>query len=318
MTSSCVKHLFVDRSNPKKRIPRFENRGDDVSIQLPEEFEPEEYRRHNADLLSMDAFALRHHFYEFGRYEGRIANSIQNRVEFAELALLAGSVLEIGPFASPLLRGEKVEYADLLDTEALRARASELGYHADSVPQVHWVVGATDLSSIEKVFDAVLSSHVIEHQPDLLQHLRQVSNLLNPGGRYFLLVPDYRYCFDHYMAASTIADMIDARQSRRTTHSLKSLIEHRVLTTHNDAIRHWNDDHGDPRTNRAGRLASALDEWRLSRGTYVDVHSWYFTVDTFVDVLKDAEECGEVDFLIERAYAVRRNANEFWVVLRRR
>ena len=169
-------------------------------------------------------------------------------------------MLEIGPFAHPMMRGEHVDHLDVLPTEALRARAVSLGMDPGGVPDIRWVSSGGDLSVVTERYDAVVSSHAIEHQPDLIRHLQQVEALLRPGGSYYLLIPDHRYCFDHFLVPSTTAQVIGAHVERRSVHTAASVIEHRALTTHNDPVRHWAGDHGDPLADRAVRIDGALKE----------------------------------------------------------
>ena len=101
----------------------------------------------------------------------------------------------------------------------------------DAVPYIHHVLGPQGLDGFTEEFDAVLSSHCIEHQPDLVHHLQQVQHKLkNDGGRYFILIPDKRYCFDKHIAPSTIAEVVQAHEEHRTVHTLRSVIEHLSLT----------------------------------------------------------------------------------------
>ena len=132
----------------------------------------------------------------------------------------------------------------------------------------------------ECTFDVVLSSHVIEHQPDLVAHLNAVERLLVPGGFYFLLIPDKNYCFDHFIAESTIADIVDAHHSRRKIHTLRSQIEHAALATHNNSRRHWSGDHG-MLLDVKERVMRAIAQYEQAPDDYVDVHAWYFSPATF-------------------------------------
>lgn len=75
---------------------------------VPNIFEPEHYRAQNPDLAGLsDAQAAEHHA-AFGRDEGRIASPLALREALLALARQAGTALEIGPFCSPVLRGDTV------------------------------------------------------------------------------------------------------------------------------------------------------------------------------------------------------------------
>lgn len=280
---------------------------------LPE-FDPRFYRKANPDLAHMNDAALHEHYQTFGRQEGRAANTLRTRTDFVEQIPSKASVLEIGPFANPMLRRSEVRYCDVLDQAQLRERARIVGLDPESVPAMHYVLGSSGLDAVPNTFDVVLSSHNIEHQPDLIAHLQQVVRRLRPGGRYFLLVPDKRYCFDRLIAPSTIAEVIEAHHSRRTVHTLRSVIEHRALTTHNLAERHWNEPEPQRHVD-AALVRLAMDEWKAANGGYVDVHAWYFTPDSFAELVRLLRELSFSPFRVERLYATRRGANEFWAVL---
>lgn len=285
--------------------------------ELAPEFEALAYADANPDLQGMSDAQLREHYEAFGRKEGRTANRVRTRKEFVEQIAPGSAVLEIGPFANPMLTRAEVRYCDVLDQAAMRERARAIGpeFDPDKVPFIHYVLGATGLDGIPDVFDAVVSSHSIEHQPDLVHHLQQVARRLKGvGGRYFVLVPDKRYCFDRLIAASTIAAVLEAHERRPGVHSLRSVVEHYALTTHNDAERYWTE--GDP-VHRvdADSVSNAIDQWRNSQGAYIDVHAWQFTPDSFVEIMRLLQQLGLSPFAVERLYPSRLNGNEFWAVL---
>lgn len=282
--------------------------------ELPPAFDVEIYRELNADLRKLSPQEAQRHYLRHGIGEGRRSHALPNRNAFADLAA-RGEVLEIGPYRSPMLRGPQISYFDVLDSAGLRERAARHQRSSEGVPEkIHFVSPTGDLSIVDRKFDAVLSSHCIEHQPDLIRHLLAVGRLLRPGGRYFLLVPDYRYCFDHFLRPSTIADVLDAHYTQRRIHSLRSQVEHRALTTHNDAIRHWGGDHGSVEKVGA-RALQALRTYREDSDAYVDVHAWYFHPGSFEELIGILCELKHSTLRVERVYPTLENANEFWAVL---
>jgi SAM-dependent methyltransferase len=225
-------------------------------------------------------------------------------------------ILEIGPFANPLVSGEHVSYADFLDTGALIARAKALGIDYSKVPAIQYVLSQHPIAQITEKFDCVLSCHCIEHQPNLIKHLSDVYGLLKSvGGKYVLLVPDKRYCFDRYIAESTIADIMNAYYDDKLVHTLKSVIEHRALMVHNDPGIHWNDPLVQKPQVKAAHVEHAVNEWRHSGGAYIDVHAWYFTPSSFKDIIGLLNEMGLTGFNLDVVYSTRHGANEFWAVL---
>src|SRR5262245_5475388 len=94
---------------------------------LPPELDCGVYRRLHVDLAHMGDEALREHYVLHGRSEGRMANGLTSREDFAGLVSPAMKALEIGPFAKPMLSGSGVVYCDVMDQRGLRLRASEVG-----------------------------------------------------------------------------------------------------------------------------------------------------------------------------------------------
>lgn len=187
--------------------------------------------------------------------------------------LIPRPALEIGPFDVPFLTGSGVEYFDILDQEAMRKRARELGRNPNGCPHVHYT---GRLGDVPKRFAAVFSSHTIEHIPDLIGHLEDVAALLKPGGAYYLIIPDKRYCFDHFRPISTIGDVEAMRGGLRP--SVRAIRERWETTTHNNPLRHWLGLHGRPAGNRDG--ANREIEEAVA-GKYIDVHQWAFMPESF-------------------------------------
>ena len=285
------------------------------STTLPEVFEPELYRSLWPDLASLNEDDLAQHYTLFGEAEGRRANRLITRKDFVGLIPLDADALEIGPFSRPLLTGPHVKFFDVLSQADLIARARTLGEAEPNVPVIDFVSPTGDLSIVEQPFSYVISSHCLEHQPDMIAHLNQVERILRPGGQYFVLVPDKRYCFDALIAESTVAEVLDAHHAGRKTHLLKSVIEHRALTTHNDPTRHWAGDHDADRHDHAAEVRSALREYEAAGGGYIDVHAWYFTPASASALMRTLRALGYIGLDLERVYPSRRPDNEFWMVL---
>ena len=285
-------------------------------LTLPNEYKSVAYRSQNPDLASMTDAQLLDHFERFGRTEGRTANRLHDRRSFSRLVPKTANVLEIGPFCAPLLRGPNVSYFDVLTEEQLTARAKLHGLDPTGIPHIDYVSPTGDLGVVDRYFDFAISSHCLEHQPDLIHHLQQVRNILKPDGAYLALIPDKRYCFDHFIPISNLAEILAAHYERRKVHSLRSVLEHRALITHNDASRHWSDDHGRMFDNVIARVEAALQEFRNSNGTYLDVHAWYFTPESACDIISELRSTGIINFNVAKLYSTRLNTLEFWLVLR--
>ncbi len=188
-----------------------------------------------------------------------------------------------------------------------------------ATPPIDYVDPNGDLAAVDDSFAALFSSHCIEHQPDLVYHLQQAGRLLDPKGRYFLLIPDKRYCFDHFIAESTIANVLDAHRAKLRVHRLESVIEHRALITHNDPARHWASDHMDEGhwSTVVPRVAASLAEFDAAAGAYIDVHAWQFTPSSFRQITQSLFDLGLTQLRPERVYDTPRGTFEFTAVLQK-
>ena len=290
---------------------------------IPLSFEDWAYRVINPEIASLTDEETQMHYDSVGKEAGLRCHQVVDRLAFVNLIPTSIKTLEIGPYARPLLTGPNVKYVDVYSTKELKKLAPAVGMDPEQVPMINWVAKPSDLSCVNEHFGAVLSSHVIEHQPDLVRHLNQVSEILKHGGRYFVLIPDHRYCFDHFMTPSTITDVVAAHLHRRTSHTAESLLESRLLMTHNDPIEHWLGNHGDPMvnphfpdTNRIERLKIAINSYRENNEYVKNEHAWYFTPDSFSSILQDLADLELIDLKIERLYPTLKNSGEFWVILR--
>lgn len=238
-----------------------------------------------------------------------------NREELFSLVEEDDTILEIGPFTRPVFRGPNVKYFDVLDREGLIKRAKIVNYPTDDVPEIDFTSSVGDLSVVTDSFDLCFSSHCIEHQPDLIRHLSEVSRVLKRQGCYLLLIPDKRYCFDHFIPESTAPDVIDA--IGRRLHTIGNVVRHRALVTHNDALRHWKGDHGEPRGYQDILFfRRAIIEFEAANGGYIDVHSWQFTPNSFRLLIDALSNLGLIDFSCERIYPTPYGRLEFCAVLR--
>lgn len=234
-------------------------------------------------------------------------------------AIPRGDVLEIGAYHSPVIEGDGVAYFDVFDTPTLRERAAALDVDVDvtRIPEMDFVSPVGDLGIIDRTFDTVVSSHLIEHQPDLIRHLEQVSTLLKPGGGYYLVIPDKRYCFDHFSPLTVLTDVIKAHEERRWMHTPQSIEKYRLGTTHNLAMMHWVGVHGAKRDSPTTREVAAQEIEQARQGIYIDVHAWMFTPASFLEIASALKAAGSSDFDVESVHATGFGQLEFFAVLRK-
>ena len=244
---------------------------------------------------------------------------LKSRDDFVHLIQSYGEVdiLEIGPLNRPMLLGPKISYFDLLPTQLLREKSIREGLDPSGVPEINFWNEVGDLRVISRDFFGVVSAHCIEHQPDLINHLSQVENLLRTDGRYFVVMPDHRYCFDHFIAPSKLTEIVRANRESRRVPDLYSVIEHRALTCHNDPVLHWNEKSGVALVDLKRRWQLAEDEFNSAAGRYIDVHVWQFSPESFRDILNGLFILGLTNFEVEELFPTPENDLEFFCVLRK-
>lgn len=288
-------------------------------VDFPSEFDSIIYRSKNEDLSNMTDEELILHYNNNGKKEGRICSKVENRSFIPELLHNFSSCLEIGPFDCPVIRGSNVEYFDVLDQQGLYDRAVTIGRTGNltNIPFINYVSNTGDLTVINEKYDLVLSCHSIEHQIDFIQHLKDVEKILKTGGYYAVLLPDKRYCFDHFIRETTIADVLQYHFNKTSFHTVKSVIEHRALTCHNDIGRHWKNDHGENHID-PNHITNAIEEYNTGTSTnsYIDVHALQFTPDSFREIINLLNELGYIQLKVDKIYPTLLNSCEFYVILK--
>ncbi len=292
---------------------------------FPPEFDPEFYLQ-NSTVASereeiTNEIGLLKHFTVFGREEGRPGSKGVFREEIRKLIAGFSPALEIGPFVTPFLDCHKASFFNVLSTEDMRQKASSLmNGTTTAIPYIDYVSSRGDLSIIDAQFKLVFSSHLIEYQTDLVEHLQQVGRILELNGIYVAIISDYRYCFNHFLSHSSIGEVLEAYICKSGKARLRHVIEHWALGTHNDAFRHWNKDHGDTgilTENVLKRIKICLDEWQdgCNDACYMDVHSWRFHPEICRLVLQTLYDLEFSTLLPIRVYNTPRNRGEFITVL---
>lgn len=210
-------------------------------------------------------------------------------------------ILELGPGSNPRLVGENVYYFDVKTQHDLRERYRDDPGH-ERIPKIHFV--GSDLSCIGEKFDAVFSCHMIEHSFDLIGHINSVASVLNPGGYYFLIMPDKNYTFDYYKPVSTAEEAIDCHIRGPHTLALKSVLLEKARRTHNDAKLHWRGDHGTPRFDKESVL-KAIQNFDIIKANPVAAsgfHSWIFTDKSFGELISRLSELEMIDLRLCEVY----------------
>lgn len=182
----------------------------------------------------------------------------------------------------------KVEYVDVLTTRQLRDKAAKnpRRNEADVCEIDHVMLDKSfwDLYQADEL-DFILCSHVLEHVPDFVGYLRDVENVIRPGGRVVIAYPDRRYTYD-LLRTPTSLEALVGRFNRKVTRPepdvvYDALIHHRCAYTGRiwAGIEPMYD--GPSFTKKV-----ALKRSKEAETTYIDVHCNIFTDEEFVKMIK--------------------------------
>lgn len=245
------------------------------------------------------------HYQLFGKAEGR--TFLGPRAERVLSGLdMDGLGLEIGPSHNPVApkrSGFNVHIIDHLDAEGLRkkyAGHSELGVHIENIEEVDFVSRGEPLPKLigqTGCYDWIIASHVIEHLADPAEFFRECEQLLKPGGRLSLVVPDMRFCFDHFGAPSTTGDVLDAWHSARTKPSPGQVFDHLANSVKRNGSIAWSQaeaETSEPGMELLHSFELTARHWEIAQqpDSYIDSHCWRFVPESFRLIAADLARLG--------------------------
>lgn len=129
---------------------------------------------------------------------------------------LNGQGLEIGASFNPIApkkSGYHIEVLDYLGRDELlqkyKGQPSTPDHIEELVEEVDYVWrGERYADLVKHHYDFIISSHLMEHVPDMIGHINDCCEILNDGGVYSLAIPDKRYGFDVMRKETTAQDAI--------------------------------------------------------------------------------------------------------------
>jgi SAM-dependent methyltransferase len=231
--------------------------------------------------------------------------------------------VEIGALANPMVKkvDGDVRYIDRDSTEKIKEwyKKSDV-VDQDKIVDVDYVWGDQTLAEATGVlegFDYCLASHVLEHVPDLIGWLREVSSILKEKGIASFSIPDRRYTFDYLRAESTVGELLEAyfKKSRKPT--VRQIYDHFSLFTELNIVEAWQPSFDGkmlvPAFDPSKAYSFCFDS--VHNNKYIDTHCWVFTATYFLAVLTSLSKFGLLDFKIRNFFDVEQNTFEFVVQL---
>jgi SAM-dependent methyltransferase len=234
------------------------------------------------------------------------------------------SIMEIGPLNKPFIRKSEtnVIYVDHADTEMLRRKyAVGHGFDPSEIVDVDAVWGQNSLADClaGRKVDYVIASHVIEHVPDLITWLKELSSILNENGEIRLVVPDKRFTFDYTRRPTEMPEVIEAHVRRARRPQLWNILDHVLNVRAVDGNAAWQ---GPLPLEQIPNLHTFEQAFSLAESTihtedYHDVHCWVFTPESFANLMATMVQHDLIDLECHEFQDTQEGTIEFAVFLRR-
>jgi len=216
--------------------------------------------------------------------------------------------LEFGGFDLPTVPPD-LGSCGIADVRSEHHLATEFGIPLSSVAPVDYVIEPALAAhrQIRSRFDYLILCHVLEHIPDVITTLRDLPELLNPGGVVFIALPDKRETPDGVRSSTTIARLVERYVEGAKRPSMSEIAEFSLA---------WDE------TYQRQYERSMADFFHEVRSQQLfgepDVHCNVWRDDEFVDQLErliGAGYLGQVEIVDREPTSP--PFNEFYVLLRR-
>ncbi len=236
--------------------------------------------------------------------------------------------IEIGPSFSPICpkkEGYQIEIIDHLSREMLIEKYKNDIYvnkFLGNIEEVDYIwrgEAYEDLIGVNKKYDYIIASHVIEHTVDLLNFLNGCSFILKESGVINLAIPDKRFSFDCLREITSIREVINNNRMK--------CFERHSLGTYIDASLNTSADrNGGPyvaygsqdcveRLNVTEEISAVnAYEDKYNSSTYSDLHGWIFTPNSFSLLIYELNLLKLIDLKIKKLHKIP-NSIEFLVQL---
>lgn len=231
--------------------------------------------------------------------------------------------IEIGPSHNPIApkkEGYKVHIIDHLNREELITKYIGHNLQLENIEEVDFVWHGQDYATLtgkSKFYDWIIASHVIEHTPDFIGFLLNCDSILKDDGIISLVVPDKRFCFDHFRPITGLSKIIDAHYMKQTIHTPGSVAEYFLNTITSGGKIAWEPNFlGDYAFITSLESTQNMMERSINSQEYIDVHAWCFTPHSFRLMIDDLYNLGLIPFR-EVSFFPTTNTCEFYVILGR-
>ena len=214
-----------------------------------------------------------------------------------------GKILEIGPLANPFLKRPEwdVYYADINTTERIQELYTDY-IDLNKIIEIDYPIGNRSYKEVvgNTKFAGVFSSHCLEHIPDIIRHLIEISEILDEGGCYILRIPDKRNCFDFFREVTSFRDAYDVYISHGKGIN-RLCAESAMLTLKADPSEYFSNSASFLLylINENTDLAKRVFESQTPTDILPMCHIWVFTYTSMLAFLRDCYRFNLLPFSVE-------------------
>jgi SAM-dependent methyltransferase len=200
--------------------------------------------------------------------------------------------LEVGAFDRPFFTPQEtnvrfLDYRSAADARAFAAATP--GHSPDYVVELDYLVpgsGSWDMVP-DNTFDWILSSHAMEHVPNLIGVFNTIASKLKPGGLSIAILPDKRRTFDAYRPVTTLGRIVEDHilgAVRPRPQSVFDMTFYGRSQTLQEAQRTYEGLNDTLLDN--GNFPIALQRAKIAAEAYQDAHNYVFTSRSFESIMR--------------------------------
>jgi hypothetical protein len=235
-----------------------------------------------------------------------------------------GPGLEIGPSINPLAPkkdGYNVHIIDHASREQLLDKYKNRNDNLENIEEVDFVwrgESYAELTGRKNYYEWIIASHLIEHVPDLIGFLKDCDGVLKEDGVISLVIPDKRYCFDHFRPISGLSQIIDSYYHKNRIHTPGSIIEYRLHRVRKSGKNSWDSSFSGTYnfTESLEGDIQNLYQSAVNETEYRDCHAWCFVPHSFRLIVHDLFSLGLIPF--QEVSFSPTEGNEFYMALGRK
>jgi len=224
-------------------------------------------------------------------------------------------ILEIGALNNPTYERpvHLVKYLDFASKNDLnKQNVNNPRYSLDGLVDVDYI----GLNSVERKFDLVIASHVIEHIPNVIGWINNIAKILTDDGSLFLSVPDRRYTFDIARRESNFIDLLRMERTGVEKPDFYQILDHLYYFKDIKVEEAWSGDVKEQLKKMRFTPAKAMEAaTSVSEYSYVSVHCHVFTKESFEEMYGILFKLGLLELKIKAISSPIEGSNEFHVML---